>query len=239
MNTVIFVIIVLVAGALAGLVQGTVNFIIVEPYLDQAIGLENERLFAVGQENTPEFQAEYEGYRAWQKGGQVFASVILGVSIGSLFGIVYYLTRKRLPGGRYITKSIALAATMGVVLYLIPFLKYPAVLPGTGSEDTLALRTMLYIGFVIMSGVGAIACYKIVTSLKKHGRVIGPIVYVALVSCLFIVMPSNAESTDIPREMVDGFRMMSVIGVFSFWITNGLLLGILWNKLEPEKTMHL
>ena len=47
------------------------NFAIVEPYLDQAIGIENQNLFASGEEeDTPEFWVEYEGYRDWQKGGQ-------------------------------------------------------------------------------------------------------------------------------------------------------------------------
>ena len=56
MKTITFITIVLISGALAGLVHGTVNFTIVEPYLDQAIGLENESLFASGEaENTLEF----------------------------------------------------------------------------------------------------------------------------------------------------------------------------------------
>ena len=45
MKTAVFLIIVLISGALAGFVHGTVNFAIVEPYLDQAIGIENQHLF--------------------------------------------------------------------------------------------------------------------------------------------------------------------------------------------------
>ena len=68
MKTVIFISIVLISGALAGFVHGTVNFTIVEPYLDQAIGIENQSLFASGEaEDTLEFWAEYESYRIWQK----------------------------------------------------------------------------------------------------------------------------------------------------------------------------
>ena len=36
-------------GALAGAIHGTVNFAIVEPYLDEAIGIENQNLFDSGQ----------------------------------------------------------------------------------------------------------------------------------------------------------------------------------------------
>ena len=127
MKTSLFIIIVLVSGALAGMVHGTVNFAIVEPYLDQAIGIENQNLFESGEEeDTPEFWVEYEGYRNWQKSGQILAGVILGVSIGSLFGIVFAYARKSLPGNNDIKKSLVLAGIMWFTIYLIPFLKYPA-----------------------------------------------------------------------------------------------------------------
>ena len=71
MKTITFIIIVLVSGAIAGFVHGTINFALVEPYLDQAIGLENESLFASGEaEDNLEFWAEYESYRIWQKVGK-------------------------------------------------------------------------------------------------------------------------------------------------------------------------
>ena len=237
MRTIIFVGIVLIAGALAGLVNGVVNFIIVEPYLDQAIELEN-RYLVVDEENKLEFQAEYEGYRMWQKEGQVFASVILGISMGSLFGIVYYLSKERLPGTRYVTKSLILSTIMWLVLFLVPFLKYPATLPGTSDVETLELRTILYLSFVIASGIGAIICYKIITNLKKYGKIAGLACYIALVSILYIAMPDNTTSADIPNELVDNFRIMSIIGVLSFWITNGILLGLLWTKLETDQTIY-
>ena len=68
MKTFLFIIIVLLSGAFAGLIHGTVNFAIVEPYLDQAIGIENQNLFDSGEEeDTPQFWAEYEGYRELAK----------------------------------------------------------------------------------------------------------------------------------------------------------------------------
>jgi len=49
MKSVLFIVIVLISGALAGTIHGVVNFAIVEPYLDQAIGIENQSLFASGE----------------------------------------------------------------------------------------------------------------------------------------------------------------------------------------------
>ncbi len=42
MRTAIFIAIVLVSGCFAGVIHGTVNLAIVEPYLDTAIGIENQ-----------------------------------------------------------------------------------------------------------------------------------------------------------------------------------------------------
>ena len=127
MKTSIFLIIVLLSGASAGLVYGTVNYLIVEPYLDQASELEIVICLNLARaENTPDFQVNYEGYRVWQKSGQILAGVIYGMSVGSLFGIVYAVSRNSLPGNHDLKKSLALAGIMWLTLYLIPFLKYPA-----------------------------------------------------------------------------------------------------------------
>ena len=157
MKTFIFISIVLVSGGMAGFVHGTVNFAIVEPYLDQAIGIENQSLFASGEaEDTLEFWAEYESYRTWQKSGQVLAGVILGVAMGSLFGIVYALSRNSLPGKTDVTKAVILSLIMWITIYLIPFLKYPANPPTVGDGDTVILRAILYVSFIAISGISAL-----------------------------------------------------------------------------------
>ena len=46
MNAGYFIAIVLVSGFVAGTIHGAVNLAIVEPYLDEAIGIENQKLFS-------------------------------------------------------------------------------------------------------------------------------------------------------------------------------------------------
>ena len=95
MKTGHFIGIVLLAGCFAGTIHGLANLALVEPYLDEAIGIENQNLFAIGEEeNTQQFRAEYEAYRIWQKSGQILAGAILGTSMGALFPniILRYLT---------------------------------------------------------------------------------------------------------------------------------------------------
>ena len=233
MKTIVFISIVLISGGLAGLVHGTINFAIVEPYLDQAIGLENESLFASGEaEDTLEFWAEYESYRIWQKSGQVLAGVILGLAMGSLFGIVFALSRNFLPGKNIVTKAVFLSGLMWFTLYLIPFLKYPTNPPTVGEADTVVLRMILYVSFIIISGIGVIVFYKLFTKLNKNKKYFALIGYAGLMIIAFIVMPDNPDEITAPMNLVNEFRFVSVLGVTSFWGSVGIILGLFWNKFE-------
>ena len=229
----IFILIVLISGSLAGAIHGTVNFTIVEPYLDQAIGIENQNLFASGEEeDNPQFWAEYESYRIWQKSGQVLAGIILGIAMGSLFGIVFALSRNSLPGKNDITKSLILAGLMWLTIYIIPFLKYPANPPTVGDGETVMLRAILYVSFIVLSGIGVVIFYKLSRKLQSNKKYFGLIGYIVFISVIFFVMPENPDEVNAPINLVNEFRLMSVLGVSSFWLSVGIILGLFWNKFE-------
>ena len=241
MKTLVFLVIVLISGASAGLIHGTINFAIVEPYLDQAIGIENQDLFASGnEENTSDFWVEYEGYRAWQKSGQILAGVILGTSFGSLFGIVFALSRNSLPGTNNISKALILSGIMYVTLYLIPFLKYPANPPTVGDSETVVLRAILYISFITISGIGAISFYQLSQKFKNKKKFTALLGYGIFISVIFIMMPENPDEITVPMNLVNEFRLVSVFGVTSFWISVAIILGFFWNRLDSseETTQH-
>ena len=150
----LFIVIVLLSGCFAGTIYGALNLLIVEPYLDDAINIENQQLFSTGEEiDGPQFWVEYYEYRSWQKGGEVLAGAILGTSIGSLFGIVYALSKKSLPSGNNIGKTVILAGLMWFTLFVIPFLKYPANPPTVGDGETVVLRGILYLTLIAISAV--------------------------------------------------------------------------------------
>ena len=236
MKTFLFIIIVLVSGACAGLIHGTVNFAVVEPYLDQAIGIENKSLFASGEaEDTPEFRAEYQEYRVWQKSGQILAGVILGVSVGSLYGIVFALSRNSLPGNNDAKKALVLAGIMWFTIYLIPFLKYPANPPTVGDGETVVLRGVLYLSFIAISGFGAVTFYKLSQKLQNKKKLISLAGYGIFILCVFFIMPENPDKITAPMDLVNEFRAMSVLGVTSFWIAVGIILGVFWHRLEPHE----
>ena len=236
MKTFLFIVIVLISGAFAGLIHGTVNFAIVEPYLDQAIGIENQNLFASGEEkDTPEFWVEYEGYRIWQKSGQILAGVILGTSIGALFGIVFALSRNSLPGNNDIKKALVLAGIMWFTMFVIPFLKYPANPPTVGDPETVVLRSILYLSFITISGFGAVGFYKLSQKFQNKRKLVPIIGYGIFISIVFFVMPENPDEITAPMDLVNEFRIMSFLGVTSFWVSIGVILGFFWNRFSPNK----
>ena len=238
MRSAVFVLVVLLSGAGAGAVQGAVNLVTVEPYLDEAIGIENQSLFESGEESdTPEFRVEYGSYRAWQKGGQILGTTVLGLSMGSLFGIVYALSRDSLPGGHDVKKAMVLAGVMWLVIFLVPFLKYPANPPGVGDADTVELRASLHLVLTAVSGISALLFYLASRKLHGHRKLLSAAGYGILMGFLFVAMPGNPDATTVPADLIDGFRAMSVVAVSSYWFFLPLFLGILWSRLRPDRPL--
>jgi len=240
MKTVRFLAIVLIAGFFAGMIHGAANLAIVEPYLDEAIGIENQNLFASGEEkDTPQFWVEYSAYRDWQKGGQVLAGAILGTSMGALFGIVYAYSRNSLPAGNDLKKTFVLAGIMWLTIYFIPFLKYPANPPTVGDPDTVVLRTILYLSFIAISGFGALGFYQLYKKLQTGKKIAAFVGYAIFISIVFALMPPNPDEITAPMDLVNGFRVMSVIAVSVFWISIAFILGVFWQRFQPDAGIKL
>ena len=234
MKTGLFIIIVLISGCFAGLIHGGTNLAIVEPYLDQAIGIENQTLFATGEEeDTPAFWVEYNSYRVWQKGGQVLAGAILGTSIASLVGIVFLFVRKSLPEGNNVRKTLILSGLMWFTIFVIPFLKYPANPPTVGDAETVVMRGILFLSFITISGLGAVAFYQVYKKLQNK-KIFAFIGYAVFIGVAFFLMPENPDEITAPMELVEGFRGASFVAVSVYWLTLGLILGGFVEKLQER-----
>ena len=234
MKTGLFIIIVLISGCFAGLIHGGVNLAIVEPYLDQAIEIENQTLFATGEEeDTPAFWVEYNSYRVWQKSGQVLAGAILGTSIAALVGIVFLFVRKVLPQGNNVKKTLVLSGLMWFTIFVIPFLKYPANPPTVGEAETVMIRGILFVSFIAISGFGAVAFYQVYKKLQNR-KILSFVGYAIFISVVFFVMPENPDEITAPMELVEEFRGASFVAVSIYWLTLGVILGGFIEKLQER-----
>ncbi len=234
MRTLSFLAIVIAAGCLAGLVHGLINVAFVEPYLDNAIGIENQRLFAEGRaQETPQFWQHFADYRTWQKQGSVDAGVMLGTATGALFGLVFAYSRNILPSNSDVKKVLILAGIMWATLYFIPFLKYPANPPTVGEPTTIVFRAVTYALFVALSGLGAFGFSRLYKKLKNK-KFLAFVGYAVFIGIVFVVMPPNPDPIKTSMDIVNGFRTISAVTMTVYWIVNGMILGYLWQRFKPH-----
>lgn len=238
MKAITFIAITLLAGAIAGTVLGAINQIVVEPYIERAIELEMRNAAAQSGQvmNNP---SEFVAYRLWQKGGEIIAGTILGLSIGSLYGIVFAYTRGSISGtNNNKKKALIVAGIMWLVLFLMPALKYPANPPAVGDPETIYYRQSLYVGFLAISGFSALGLaflYRkmVVASsnnIKKKAMIIIPSAYVAIMAGAYLAMPANPDPINAPIDLVIGFRITSAITISMFWALLGVIFGAFWDK---------
>lgn len=235
MKTITFIAITVFAGAVAGTILGILNQGIVEPYIEQAIALENEKVAAEGEIINP---VEFNNYRLWQRGGEIAADTILGTSIAALFGIVFAYSRKSIPGSSNKKKALILAGIMWMILFLIPALKYPANPPAVGDPETIYYRQSLYIAFMAISGFSALGLAYLYRQLvnKAAKKAIVPAIYAAIMVIAYIAMPPNPDQITAPMDLVTSFRVASGFTMSIFWGLLGIILGSFWDKLKPHET---
>jgi predicted cobalt transporter CbtA len=238
MKTIIFIAITLLAGAIAGTILGAINQIAVEPYIDHAVELETHNANQSSQIINP---AEFTAYRLWQRGGEMLAGTILGLSIGSLFGIVFAYTHNSVPGSNNKKKALIVAGIMWFVLFLIPALKYPANPPAVGDPETIYYRQSLYVAFLAISGFSALGLaflYRKMGALNIKKAII-PAAYAAIISGAYLAMPANPDPINAPMDLLMGFRITSAITISMFWGLLGVIFGTFWDKLNPSETARI
>ena len=238
MKTLTFIGIALFSGAIAGAILGIVNQGIVEPFIAQAIDIENQNAIAGGELFNPN---EYDAYRIWQRGGEIAAGMVLGLSIGALFGIVFAYARDSLPGSSNKKKALILAGVMWLVLFMVPAFKYPANPPAVGDPETISYRQGIYLTFLAISGLSALGLaflYRRLGAIQAK-KVIIPTIYVAIMVAAFVGMPPNPDEITAPMDLVVSFRIASAITMSLFWGLLGLMLGAFWDRLKPHETAKI
>jgi predicted cobalt transporter CbtA len=238
MKTIIFIAITLLAGAIAGTILGAINQVAVEPYINHAVELEMQNTNQSSQIINP---AEFTAYRLWQRGGEIVAGTILGLSIGSLFGIVFAYTHSSVPGSNNKKKALIVAGIMWFVLFLIPALKYPANPPAVGDPETIYYRQSLYVAFLAISGFSALGLaflYRKMGALNIKKAII-PAAYAAIISGAYLAMPANPDPINAPMDLLMGFRITSAITISMFWGLLGVIFGTFWDKLNPGETARI
>jgi predicted cobalt transporter CbtA len=235
MKTVTFIAITLLTGAIAGTILAVLNQGIVQPFIEQAIALENERAAAKGEMINP---TEFGNYRIWQRGGEIAAGTILGTSIAALFGLVFAYSRGSIPASSNKRKALILAGVMWLVLFIVPALKYPGNPPAVGNPETIYYRQSLYIAYLAISGLTALGLAFLYRKLGNilAKKVVIPAIYAGIMIVAYLAMPPNPDAITAPMDLVISFRIASAFTMSIFWVLLGIILGWFWDKFKPHET---
>ncbi|MGH2848174.1 MAG: CbtA family protein [Thermoleophilaceae bacterium] len=220
----------LICGLLAGFVAGLVAFgfltVAGEPAVDQAIAYEEANAPPV----PPGVEEEELVSRDTQKGvGLLTASTVYGLALGGIFALVFAYAYGRAGRASPARTALWLAAAAFVVVYLVPFIKYPPNPPAVGDPDTLGERTVLYLVMVWISVLSAVAAVRLRRGLAERrpahvATLLAAAAYLLVVVVAGLALPGIHEIPDtFPATTLWRFREASVGTQLVMWTSIGLV----------------
>jgi len=229
----------LLAGLLAGLAAFAVAYVVGEPHINTAIGLEEA--------GTPAGHAHHEEApvvsRATQSTwGLLTGTLAIGVAAGGITALAAAFALGRI-GQLKPTQTTALVAFLGfVALGLAPFLKYPANPPAVGNPATIGERTTLYFAFLAICVAAVIAETVFAALLLRRGgtgfqaTVFPALGFLAVVAVAAALLPTVNEVHGFPADTLWFFRRASILTTAALWATLGVILTGLVGRLHTRES---
>lgn len=191
----------LLVGAIGGLLAFVFARILAEPIINRAIDYEGGRedahttlQEAAGHSHGVE-DAELFTRSVQSNIGIGFGMIIFGAALGALFAVVYCLFVGRV--GKLGPRNLALcvAGGMFLVLYVVPFCKYPANPPAIGNSDTIQERTGLYLLMMLIAVVCGIAAIWLGRRLQARlgnwsATIVAGVTFAVVVTAIAALLPS-------------------------------------------------
>jgi predicted cobalt transporter CbtA len=222
----------LVRGLIAGLVAGLLALVFArifgEPAIGSAIDFESAQ-GGITQETTAE--PELVSRSVQSSIGLATAVLVYAVAFGGLFSLAFATAYGRV--GELSARATAAVLALGgyLVVYVVPFLKYPANPPAFSAEETIGQRTGWYLAMVTISVLLAVIAVYL-------GRRLAPRLgtwnaaltagggYVVAVAAAQALLPSlNETPAAFPATVLWDFRVASLGTQLVLWAALGLLFG--------------
>ncbi|MGH3976898.1 MAG: CbtA family protein [Pseudonocardiaceae bacterium] len=230
----------LVRGMLSGLVAGLVTLVFAhifgEPSVVSAINFESASQAATGETPEPELVS-----RAVQSTiGLATAVLLYAVAFGGLFSLAFAVAYGRI--GRLSARTTAAVLALGgyLVVFVVPFLKYPANPPAVGNPDTISQRSALYLGMVVASVLLAVAATYLGRRLTPrlgawNAALTASGAFIVTVALVAFLLPTINEVPEaFPATVLWNFRVASLGIQLIMWAAIGLLFGALvTHQLAP------
>lgn len=240
----------LVRGMLAGLIAGVLAFGFAyafgEPSVNAAIGLEDSgghsHSHDAGAAPAEEHEEELVPRDIQSTVGLLTGVLVYGVAIGGLLSLAFAFAQGRLGNLRPRVTALLLTGGAFAVVFLVPFLKYPANPPAVGRPGTIGSRTELYFGFVAVSLLVGILATVFGRKLADrfgawNGFLLAAAGYLVVIGVVAWLMPVVDEvPADFPASTLWSFRTASVGTQVTLWLALGLAFGALAEKALNKKT---
>jgi predicted cobalt transporter CbtA len=200
----------LIAGVCAGALAAGFATVTGEPAIDRAIAYEGAHAGPVSRE-------------VQKSAGLLTATVVYGLSLGGLFAIAFAVAYGRVGRATPRATAYGLAAAAFVVVFLVPFLKYPASPPGATDPETIGIRTLAYATMVAISLLAATAALRV---RRSRGNLAAAVLFVVVVGAAGLALPAFHEvPADFPASTLWSFRAASIGTQAVIWLTIGLMFG--------------
>ena len=138
--------------------------------------------------------------------------------MGGLFALAFAAVYGRVGRASPATTALWLAGAAFLVVFVVPFLKYPANPPAVGDPETINDRTLTYLTMVAISVLAAVGAVRV------RSRLAGLALYVVVVLVAGIAMPSvNEVPADFPATTLWDFRIASLGMQAVMWSVLGVV----------------
>jgi uncharacterized membrane protein YidH (DUF202 family) len=218
----------LIAGLCGGLLATGFSELAGEPAVNQAIAFESSSAAAAGEPHEHAIVS-----RGVQRSvGLLTAAIVFGLSMGGLFALAFAFAYGRVGRASPARTALWLAAGAFVVVYLVPFLKYPANPPSVGDPDTIGRRTELYLAMIVCSLLAAVAALRIRAWLAARrdpttATVVAGLSYLAVVVAAGLILPGIHEvPKNFPATTLWRFREASIGMQAVLWATIGVVFSV-------------
>ncbi|WCD83895.1 hypothetical protein KPP03845_100214 [Streptomyces xanthophaeus] len=251
----------LVRGMLAGLIAGlfafAVAYVVGEPPVRGSIAVE-EAQAAKDATSAPSAHAGHGGDAASGEAaeeeelvsrpvqstvGLATGVLVYGVALGGIASLAFSFALGRV--GRFSPRATAALTGAGAfaLVYLVPFLKYPATPPAVGNPDTIGQRTTLFFLMILLSvllGVGAIILgRRLAPRLGNWNATLaagGGFIVAAALAFVFLPDNSDAVQPGFPAALLWEFRVASLAVQLVLWTVFAIVFGVLAQRLLAERS---
>jgi hypothetical protein len=222
----------LVAGLCGGLLGAGFVALAGEPAIDRAIAYEDAHARAAAP--MPGMRHEAVGpapvSRSLQKNaGLLTAALVYGLALGGIFALAFAVAYGRVARAGPRATAHGLAAGAFIVVYLVPFLKYPASPPGATDPATIGRRTALYATMIAISVLAAVAASRLRPALERRfdasaANLGAGLAFLVVVVAAGLALPAVDEiPKGFPATTLWRFREASVGMQAMLWLTIGLV----------------